>query len=568
MYDLYIKNGLVVDGTGKPGRVKDIGIVDDQIVYVGFARQGVEPEAKTVVDAAGKVVTPGFIDVHGHSDSLLIMDPQVDSKITQGITTDVGGNCGLSSGPYDKVWYVDWWVDNPKNFHSVPMAEGVEILKEHGLDLTWTDLGGFFERLQAAEPAVNYTGLVGHYVLRATVYDEPDTQPWRRPSAEELERMKSLVRTAMEQGARGVSCAFHHTDPELDVDPEEFKELARVVAEYDGVFAFHLRDYTSDLLGSVREAIELAADTGCRTTISHLWGDGKESWGKVRVAIESIERARAEGVPIWCDVLLTLQPRNYMSGGLSTLFPDEVAEAAEGRWAEYFADPAVVARVGAQMAAGGSNRWYKERFNPLTYWPMWDEMMRVIESPKRPDLEGLFVYDVARRLRVTSTEALCLLMQLNDGAAETMMERTDDTDIITVMNSPISMIGTDGSPVAALKSVRPPNPRLYSTFPRLFAHFVRELGVISIETAVQKATGLPAEFLGLKDRGLIAEGYKADLVVFDAGQVQDHAYLTRRPEGYQEYSDGIEHVVVNGSLVVRDGDVTGARPGRVLLRDA
>lgn len=567
MYDLYIKNGLVVDGTGRPGRVKDVGIVGDTITHVDFPRHGNPPvQARKVIDAAGKVVAPGFIDVHGHSDALLLMDLQADSKITQGITTDIGGNCGLSAGPYENVWFVDWWVDNPKNFHAVSREEGTEILRRHGLELTWSDLGGFLDRLQRERPALNYGSLVGHYVLRATVYDEPDTQPWRRPATNELERMKDLVRTAMEQGALGVSCAFHHTDPELDVDPEEFKELARVVADYDGVFAFHLRDYTAGLQTAVREAIELADDTGCRTTISHLWGDGKESWGKVRVAMANIEKARARGIPIWCDVLLTLQPRNYMSGGLATLFPDDVAEAAEGRWSEYFSSAETVRAVGATMAKGGSNRWYKERFNPLTYWPMWDEMMRVIESPARPDLIGLSVYDVSRELDVSSTEALCLLMKVNDGAAETMLERTDDEDIITVMNSPASMIGTDGSPVEALQSSRPPNPRLYSTFPRLFAHFVRDLGVISLESAVQKASMLPAEFLGLSDRGTLAPGKRADVVVFDPQTVQDQAHLTRRPRNYTEYSTGIEHVAVNGALVVSDGAPTGQRGGQVLRR--
>lgn len=564
MIDLLIKNGLVVDGSGRPGRVKDVGIQGDSILFVGSAGDAVE--ARNTIDAAGKVVSPGFIDVHGHSDSLLVMDPQCDSKITQGITTDVGGNCGLSPGPYKDLWYVDWWVDNPKNFHSVSMAEGKEILRGHGLDLTWTDLAGFYKRLEKERPALNYTGMVGHYVLRATAYGEEGTQPWRQPTREELDTMKQLLREAMEQGARGISCAFHHTDPELDVPEEEFRELAAVVAEYNGVFAFHLRSYTDGLLTAVREAIELAAATGARTTISHLWGDGKEYWGKVRVAMDAIDAARRQGIPIWCDVLLTLQPRNYMSGGLKTLLPDDVAEAADGRYAEYFGNASNIKSAARQMEAGGSNRWYKERFNPLTYWPLWDEMMRIIYSPKAPQFEGLMVYDAAVQHGCNSYEMLCHLLQLNDGEADTMLERTDDRDIIDVLAHPVSMVGTDGSPVKPIRSPRPPNPRLYGTFPRLFAHFVREKRALSLEAAVMKSSSMPAEFLGLTDRGQLREGFKADVAIFDPNTIQDFAYLRSRPESYKEYSHGVSEVIVNGELVVSDSDLTDNRPGRVLRR--
>lgn len=562
MVDLLIKNGLVVDGSGRPGRVRDVGVTGDRITFIGTAPASLE--AGRVIDATGRVVSPGFIDIHGHSDALLVMDPECDSKITQGITTDVGGNCGLSPGPYRDLWYVDWWVDNPKNFFSVSMDEGKEILRQHGLELTWTDLDGFYSRLEEERPALNYTGMVGHYVLRATAYGEEGTQPWRMPTEAELESMKGLLREAMEQGARGLSCAFHHTDPELDVSFDEFRELASVVAEFDGVFAFHLRSYTDELLTSVREAIELAAATGVRTTISHLWGDGKEYRGKVRVAMDAIDAARRQGVPIWCDVLLTLQPRNYMSGGLKTLLPDDVAEAAEGGYAVYFADPAHVAAAAEKMREGGSNRWYKERFNPLTYWPLWDEMMRIIHSPKAPEYEGMMLYDAAVAYGCDSYEMLCHLLRLNDGDADTMLERTDDRDIIDVLAHPVSMVGTDGSPVRPIRSPRPPNPRLYGTFPRLFAHFVREKEALSLETAVMKATSMPAEFLGLRDRGQLQEGWAADIVVFDPDTIQDFAYLRRGPKHYTEYSHGVSHVMVNGELVVEDGEVTGRRPGRVL----
>lgn len=562
--DLLIRDGLVYDGTGKPPMQADVGVAGDRIAVIGKAGDRL---ASRVIDATGLAVCPGFIDVHGHSDYLLLMDPQCDSKITQGITTDVGGNCGLSPGPFADTWYVDWWVDSPKNFFSTPIDEGRRILERYDVELDFLNLDGFFARLEQTAIAPNYAGLVGHYVLRSTAYGDPDTQPWRPPSPAELRTMKDLVRQAMEQGARGVSCAFHHTDPELDVPTTEFQELASVVAEFDGVFAFHLRSYTDRLLSSVREAIELAETTGVRTTISHLWGDGKEYWGKVPFAMEAIDKARHRGVPIWCDVLLTLQARNYMSGGLKTLMPDDLMYIEnEMGWAAFFADPANVVTVAERLRSGGANRWYKARFNPTSYWPLWDEMMRVIHSPLAPQYQGEFLYDVARDMSCDSFEAICHLLRINDGDADTMLERTDDRDIIDVLAHPISMVGTDGSPVRPIKSPRPPNPRLYSTFPRLFSHFVRDRSALRFEDAVMKATSMPAEFLGLVDRGQIRVGYMADIAIVDPANVQDHAYLRSRPSDYREYSEGIPFVICNGHLLVDGGTLTGERPGRVLRR--
>ncbi|MFC0529805.1 N-acyl-D-amino-acid deacylase family protein [Phytohabitans kaempferiae] len=559
--DLLITNGLVFDGTGRPGYRADVGVIGDEIALVG--RAGDVPAARTV-DATGKVVCPGFVDIHGHSDYLLLMDPSCDSKITQGITTDVGGNCGLSPGPFSDVWYVDWWVDNPRNFHSVPISEGRDILREHGLELDWQDLGGFFDRLDGAGLGPNYAGLVGHYVLRSTAYGEPGTQPARPATRDEIGKMKDLVRQAMEQGARGVSCAFHHTDPELDVPEEEFRELGRVVAEYDGVFAFHLRSYTDLLLSSVREAIELADTVGVRTTVSHLMADGKEYWGKLSYALDKIAKARAEGVPIWTDVMLTLQARNYMSGGLLTMMPDAAVAAAGDDWAGYFADSRHVAETAEAIRKGGANRWYKARFNPSSYWPLWDEMLRVIRSPRQPEFEGLMLYDVGRLLGCDSYEAMCHLLRINDGDADTILERSDEGDIVDVLQHPMSMVGTDGSPVLPIRSPRPPNPRLYASYPMLFGHYVRELDAVRFEDAVMKSTSIPAQFLGLRDRGELRPGYKADIVVMDAARVRGHQHLTARPKDYHEYSEGVTHVAVNGQLVVDGGEVTANRPGQVL----
>ena len=558
--DILIRNGMVADGTGKPAIKADVGIEGDKIAFVD---RDARAEPKRTIDAAGCVVAPGFIDVHAHSDYLLLMDNYADNKVTQGITTDIGGNCGLSAGPFDRIWYVDWWIDSTRNFFSVPWDEGVKLVKDHGVDLNWKALGGFLDRLEETRMAVNYASLVGHYVLRATAMNEPNTQPTRRPSALELQQMKRSLEEAMDQGALGFSCAFHHTDPELDVDQTEFVELCSVVARRGGLFTIHLRSYGDRLLSAVREAISITERTGVKTSISHLMADGKENWGKTRPALDMIAEARSRGLPIYTDVLLTLQARNYMSGDLKTLLPDSVAAEAQGKWRAYFGDSSKPRLAADQMRSGISNRWYKARFYPPAYWPLWDEMLRVVKCAESKEYEGLMLADVARQLGCDSFEAIGRLLAVNDGEAYTVLERSSETDIIDVLKHPLSMIGSDGNPLRPLKSPRAPNPRIYGTFPRLLGHFVRDVGALPLEYAILKATSLPAQFLGLADRGELRPGFKADIVVFDPRTVRDCQNLIGYPD---KYSEGIKHVLVNGRVVIADGNQTQELPGQVLRR--
>lgn len=558
--DLLIKNGSLVDGTGKPAIRGDIGVKDDRIVLVGRAN---DVGAASIFDAKGKVVAPGFIDVHAHSDYLLLMEPQADSKVFQGITTDIGGNCGLSAGPFENLWFVDWWIDAKRNFSTVPWDEGASLVAEHGVDLNWRNIDGFFHQLEERGTSVNYASLVGHYVMRATAYGEPNVQPTRRATSAEIRTMKDMVRAAMEQGALGFSCGFHHTDPELDVETDEFIQLCKVVAEFDGLFAMHLRDYTERLLSSVKEAITIAEATGVRTSISHLYADGKEQWGKLRPALDMIAEARERGVPIYTDVLLTLQARNYMAGGLNTLLPDEAVEEAGDDWQRYFSSAANVESAVEKMRGPMSNRWYKARFYPPNYYPLWDEMIRVVHCGSTKEYEGLLLSDVARAMGESSYAAVCHLLAQNGGDAQSVLERSSEADIIDVLQNPLSMIGSDGNPLKPLKSPRTPNPRIYGTFPRLFGHYVRDLGALSLEQAVLKCTSLPAQFLGLKDRGELRENYKADIVVFDKDEIRDCPNLSGYPN---KYSEGIHLVLVNGKATLRDGTPTNALPGKVLRR--
>lgn len=558
VFDTLIRNGLLVDGTGKPAIRGDLGIRGDVIVGVGDLGRA---NAKSTVDASGMIVAPGFVDVHAHSDYLLLADREADTKILQGITTDIGGNCGLSAGPFDGTWFVDWWIDSPRNFFTVPWDEGSKLARQHGIDLNWTRIDGFLQAIESGGISVNYASLVGHYVLRSTAYGEPDTQPTRPPTPRELDRMKAYLAEAMDHGALGFSVGFHHTDPELDVSTDELVALCEVVRERNGIFTIHLRSYADRLLSAVREALTIAERSGVRTSISHLMADGKENWGKMRPAIEMIEQARDRGGAVYFDVLLTLQARNFMSGGIQTLLPDDVARSAEGQWGDYFSDAKRVSAAADLMRRGISNRWYKERFYPPSYWPLWDEMLRVVKCEVTSEYEGMMLFDVAKQMGVDSFEAIGRLLGANNGEAYTILERSCEEDINDALRSPLSMIGSDGNPLRPLTSTRPPNPRIYGTFPRLLGYYVRDKKVLSLEQAVLKSTSLPAQFLGLTDRGELRPGMKADVVVFDRSVITDHPNLMAKPT---KYTSGVKHVFVNGVAVVRDEAPTGDLPGRVV----
>jgi N-acyl-D-amino-acid deacylase len=561
--DVLIKNGTVADGTGKAPRRADVGIVGDRIAFVGRAG---DLNARQTIEATHRIVAPGFIDVHAHSDYLLLIDRHADNRTLQGITTEIGGNCGLSAGPFADLWYVDWWIDSPRNFYSVPWDEGVRLVAEHGLTLDWTTLGGFLERLDAGGLAVNYGSLVGHYVLRSTAYGEPHTQPIRRPTAKELERMAGMVGAALEEGAFGLSVGFQHTDPELDVELDEVVRLCKVVAARDGLFTIHLPSYGDRLITAVRDAITISERTGVRMSISHLWADGKENWGKARSALDLIEDARVRGLPVYTDVLLTLQARNYMSGDLKTMLPDDVVDYAGGRWAAYLADSRRATELAHRIRRGGlANRWYKARFYPTSYWPLWETMLRVVHCGMTKQFEGMMLAEVAREMECDASEALVQLLRLNDGQANTVLERSSERDIVDVLQYPAAMVGSDGNPLRPLKSPRAPNPRVYGTFPRLFGRFVRELRALSLEAAVVKCTSLPAEFLGLRDRGELRPGYLADVVIFDPAAIRDCPNLIGPPD---RYAEGIDEVLVAGTRVVANGRLTDALPGRVIRRNS
>ncbi|MFI0425038.1 amidohydrolase family protein [Spongiactinospora sp. 9N601] len=501
MTDLLIRGGLVVDGTGAPARTADVAVGHGRIEAVGDLA-GLT--AARVVAAGGRLVCPGFVDVHSHSDLALLSNPEAHSKIRQGVTTEVLGNCGLGVSPL------------PPQTDAAALRAAVGFIDvDPALAWPWRTLADYQETLAAARPAVNTLSLVGHLPLRAAVTGFAD----RPATPGERARMSDLLARALDEGAAGLSTGLIYA-PACYADEAELTALATVVARYGRIFAWHLRDYADGLLTSVAQAVRVSEASGCRTQISHLTAVGRRNWGTVAEALRLIEAADA-------DVRADVYPYLAGSANLSQLLPGWAHDGGEPAMRARLRDP----RVRDRIRAAWAGRWWA-----------WPDVL--VEG--RP-LGG-------------EDEALDLIAEHGNGVAMVAFGRSED-DLLAALAHPAVVIGSDGF---ALDPDGPtgrgtPHPRSYGCYPRLLHHYVGQ-GRLTIEEAVRKCTGAPAELLGLSGlSGLLRPGAAADLLVLDLETIEDLSSFTHP----HRYPAGVDLVVVNGTVVIDDGDHTGARPGRV-----
>ncbi|HEY3686819.1 MAG TPA: D-aminoacylase [Streptosporangiaceae bacterium] len=521
MTDLIISGGTVVDGTGTAGRRADVAVEGGRIAAIGDLAGRT---AALTLDAAGDVVCPGFVDVHTHSDLTLLSSPYAHSKVRQGVTTEVVGNCGLGVAPL------------PPDADAAAIRAAVGYLDlDPGVDWAWRDMPGYLAAVAAAHPSVNVAALAPHLPLRAGVVGFGD----RAADPGELGRMCGLLDDALAAGAAGLSTGLVYA-PLCYAREDELVALGRVVAAHGGLFAWHARDYADDLLASVRQVVRVAAASGCRAQISHLVAVGRRNWGAVARALEIVDAARAGGVDVAADVY------PYLAGNapLSQLLPAWAQEGGAAAMAARLADPGVRARV----AEGWRDR-------PLG----WAEI--TISRAPDPDT-GLAGRTVAELAGGGDPDALVLDLLAAHGNAVLMVAggRSED-DLLAALAHPETVIGSDGQ---ALDPDGPtgagvPHPRSYGCYPRLFGDYVRT-GRMPLADAVRKCTGAPAQRLGLRDRGELRPGAAADIAVFSPAQIADRATFAAP----QRYPDGIRHVVVNGTPVIVSGRHDGARPGTVL----
>lgn len=498
-YDLLIAGGTVVDGTGAPRFRADVAIRDDRIVRV--APDGVPAESAAVVLAAhGLIVAPGFLDNHAHVQTTMHERPLAENFVRQGITTILAS---LHSG--DQPW-------------------------------------PFAEYLASLEIAPNVGFFAGHTWTRKQVLGMEN----RAPTPGELERMKALVEQSMREGALGLSTGLLYV-PANYARTEEIIELARVAARHGGIYVSHMRDEGRGLLESVAEVIRIAHEADIPAQINHHKAVGRNQWGWSARSLALIDSARAAGLEVTHD----LYPYAASSTGSSILFPQWALAGGQDSLVARLDDPVTRRRIEAEMRTimeeerGGGNL----------------ESIQFRVVPADPRYNGRTLADLARDRGLPNTIAsgIGLVIELQRaGGFSAIYHSMSEDDVIRIMRHPLAMFETDGDPVGY--GVGYPHPRSYGAFPRVLARYVRELGVLTLEEAVHKMTGLAADWIGQRERGRIAEGMFADVVAFDADSVRDRATFTEP----HQYAIGMVHVVVNGVSVIRDGSFTGERPGRVI----
>lgn len=506
MLDLAVTGGTLVDGLGGPPRITDVGVRAGRIVAVGH----LDEPAATRLDATGLVVAPGFVDLHSHSDLTLLSDGRARSKVAQGVTTEVIGNCGMSPFPCPPP-------------SSAAIREAVAFLEpDPDIAWVWTDLEGYRSALAAARPAVHVAALVGHIPLRFAGGGLED---------------------ALAAGAAGCSTGLMYA-PVMSAGRDELLALGRVVARHDRLFAVHMRDYGDALLPAVDEAIDVARTTGCRLQISHLAVAGRRNWGMVARALERIDAALADG----CDVGVDIYPYLAGSAPLSQLLP---------RWARAGGTPAIVGQVTRPAERG---RILREWEDILLFG--WDEVEVAHIDPGMEDLLGLTLAEVGSRQDRDPAEAALDLIRDTENRVLIVAYGRSEADLLAVLGHPAAAIGSDGlamDPDGPSGAGRP-HPRSYGCYPRLLGRYVRD-GTLPLERAIAMSTSLPADRVGLSDRGRLTVGAAADLVVFDAATVEDRATFAEPGR----FPLGIEAVVVDGRPVVVGGEQRDdVRPGRFL----
>ncbi len=528
MLDLKIEGATVIDGTGEPGSRADVGIRDEAIVAVGDLSR--EPAGR-VLNAAGRVVAPGFIDMHSHSDWRLWANRRAESKIRQGVTLEVVGNCGFSPAPAATEHLAE--------------LRGFALFTPRAMDFRWRTVGQYLDALDAEGIALNVIQLVGHGALRIAAMGFAR----RPPTADELRRMQRLLEDGLEAGAWGLSTGLIYA-PGSYAATDEIVALASVLRRAPAYYASHIRGEGAALLDAVGEAIRIGRETGVPVQVSHLKAAGRPNWGKVAPALELIDAAGTEGLDVQADVY----PYTASSTTLRTLLPDWALEGGIEAMLARLRDPATRARIKKDVEAPAGGQSLLDRVG-------WENVM-VAWSPRRKDAEGRRISEVAAARGLEPVEAALELIVDQGGGGYMILFQLDEADVRRALRHPRVMIGSDGSALAPSGELSEgkPHPRSYGTFPRVLGEYVREQRVLSLAQAVHKMTGLPARRLGLRDRGVIRPGARADLVVFDPRRIADRATY----QDPHRYPVGVEHVLVNGRFVVKDGEHTGSLPGRVL----
>jgi N-acyl-D-amino-acid deacylase len=521
-YDLVIKNGTVIDGLKNKEYKTDLGIIGEHIKRIDNLN-GVK--SRSIIDASDRIVSPGFIDIHTHTDYELLANPKAESKIRQGVTTELTGNCGSSAFP----------MKQPLSDDKKRMAEKL------GITVDWTNLEGYHAALLKKGMAVNHGTLVGQGTVRS--YIMGDVQ--REPTAEEMDRMKRLVAEALEQGAFGLSTGLEYT-PSGYADTDEIIELCKITAEYGGFYATHIRSEDNAVIEAVAEAIHIAESAGLPLEIAHFKAVGKPNWWKLSKMIDLIERAAQRGLPVTAD----RYPYIAFSTGLTILFPQWALDGGMERLIDRLKDERIRESMkGDTLKKVKGYGWEKI-------------VISNVDKEQNKDLIGKNIQEIAAAKNVDPYEFVCDLIINEDRDVSHIGFGMSEENTQKVLQHPQVMLGSDGSSLAPYGPLGEgkPHPRNYGAFPRFLGYYVREKKILPLPDAIKKVTSMPAAKMGLQDRGSLKEGNFADIVVFDPKSIRDKATFIDP----HQYPIGIDYVIVNGKIVIDHGKQTGELPGKVL----
>ena len=519
-YDLIIQNARVVDGTGNPWYEADVGIYHDKIVAIGKLDARL---AKRVVDAGGKVLAPGFIDMLGQSERAILVDNRAMSKISQGITTEINGE-GESPAPVnDKI-----------------LKEMKPYLDELKLTVDWTDFNGYFSRVEQNRSAINLGSYVGATTAREYVLGFDN----REPTTDELNEMKQLVRSAMQQGAMGVSSALEYVPAKFAKTPELI-ELAKASAEFGGIYASHIRNEQEKSIEAVLEAADIARAAKIPVEIWHLKVAQKPNWGKMSEVVRIIQQQRNEGLDLTADQY----PYIASSNDFKAWLPGWVQEGGTEKLMQRLQDPIARKQIKKELATA---KWLDFQI----------VMISSVSNPTLKKWEGKRFSDVISAWKKEPLDAMFDFLIADSGRTSRVTFSMTEDDLRMGMAQTWTSFCTDeaGQPTEGPLSEGMPHPRAFGSFPRVLAKYVREEKILTLEDAIRKMTSLPAQRLGIKNRGILKTGFYADLVLFDPATVTDKATF----ENPHQYSEGISLVLVNGMPVWENGKFTGNLPGRVL----
>ncbi len=522
-FDLLITGGLVYDGSGQPARIADLAIKNEKIIALGDLKN---KSAVRKIDVTDLAVAPGFIDFHSHSDEELLLGSEAQSKIRQGVTTEIIGQDGGSVAPLTEKMRAKWSENMQANY---------------GVEVNWLDFTGYFQRLEKGGIVTNVASMVGQGSLREYVAGE-DNRPAKR---DEIEKMKTLAREAFKQGAYGISSGLEYT-PGSFASTEEIIEVCKAMAGR-GIYSTHIRNEDDAVLAAIDEAIRIGREAGVALNISHLKAQNPKNWHKVPLILEKLDQARAAGMQVTCD----RYPYIAYNTGLSSLFPLWSREGGSEKFVSRLQNPAL------------QDRLRQEAITKVMNLGGWQTVMiaSLSKNPERKKYEGKNFVELSQ----DGTDPFKLLVELlikEEGGGSMVGFGMSEDELAGVLKYPYAMAASDGSALATNGKLRfgNPHPRSFGTFPRVLGKYAREEKLFDLAEAIRKMTALPASALGIKNRGVLEVGHYADVVIFDANMVNARATWTAP----HQYPAGIQFVLVNGEVVIDSGEFNGKLAGKVL----